>query len=253
MPLSEVRSGFVIERVELRADGLGAQTPLRFAGLADLHMGAFTERHERLAQAVNEADLDFVFLTGDMIRHAPEGWDALSRLVGLMHCRHGIYAVRGNWEFKFPLRPSVLKGMMEDWGAELLVNEARTVRTACATVHVGGVDDLARGWPDFAAAVQGADRADYGILLCHAPLGVCLLPPDCGVRLTLSGHTHAGQVRIPLLWRLALPEFHGGFVAGLYETDRGQVYVSRGFGGSGLVPVRFLCPPELTIFEVRGA
>ena len=254
MAATETRSGFAIERISLTAPGLrtGAR-PLRFACLADLHMSAFTPRHERMAQAVNEAEPDFIFLPGDMIRRVPQGWDAVARMIGLMHSRHGTYAVRGNWEFKYPLRSSVLRAMLRDWGAELLINEARNVWTDCGTVHVGGVDDLGCGWPDFEGALQGARDADYGILLCHAPLGVRLLPPESGIGLTLSGHTHAGQIRIPLLWRLALPEYHGRFHAGLYETERGLVYVSRGIGAHGLPPVRFRCPPEVTIFEVTGA
>ena len=253
MVATDTRAGFAIERISLTAPGLPAGAPpLRFASLSDLHMSGFTPRHERLARAVTEADVDFVFLPGDMIRRQSKGWAALGRLISLMRCRHGTYAVRGNWELKFPMRSSALKAMMRDWGAELLINEARSVRTASGAVHVGGVDDLQRGWPDFSSALRGAADADYGILLCHAPLGVRLLPPDSGIRLTLSGHTHAGQIRIPLAWRLALPEFHGSYHAGLYETERGLLYVSRGFGGSGPVAVRFRCPPELTIFEVRG-
>jgi len=253
MAANAVRAGFAVERLRLTAHGLPtAARPLRFAALSDLHMAAFRPRHERLAAAVSEADVDFVLLAGDLIRTVPEGWDSLGRLITLMQCRHGTYAVRGNWEFKFPLRASVLKGMMRNWGAELLVNEARTLRTACGTVQVCGVDDLARGWPDFRAALHGAAEADYALLLCHEPIGVRLLPPESGIGLTFSGHTHAGQVRIPYIWRFALPEFHGNYTAGLYETERGPLYVSRGFGGSGPVPVRFLCPPELTIFEVSG-
>ena len=252
MAATDMRQGFAVERIGLTASSLPAGAPpLRFASLSDLHMSAFTARHQRLAEAVNEADPDFIFLPGDMIRRAPCGWDALGRLVSLMRSRHGTYAVRGNWELKFATRASVLKAMLRDQGVELLINEARSVRTASGTVHVGGVDDLGRGWPDFEAAIEGAREADYAILLCHAPLGVRLLPPESGIRLTLSGHTHAGQIRIPLAWRLALPEYSGPYHAGLYETERGPVYVSRGFGGSGpVVAVRFRCPPELTLFEV---
>jgi len=252
MAESEMRSGFAIERLSLPAQGLRAGAPaLRLAVVADLHISALTARYERLAEAVNEADVDFLLLPGDMIRRAPQGWDALGALLRRIETRHGIFASRGNWEFKFLHRASVLKRMFADWGAELLINEGRTVAAAAGTVRVCGVDDLARGWPDFEAAVRGAGEVDYAFLLCHEPLAVRLLPPDCGVRLTLSGHTHAGQVRLPLLWRLALPEFHGGFIEGLHETERGAVYVSRGFGGSGPAPVRFRCASELTIVELR--
>ncbi len=255
MAASAARAGFVTERVQLAAGRLpSGAPPLRFAALSDLHMAAFGPRHERLAEAVNAEDVDFVLLCGDLVRLVPEGWEALGELVRRVRCRHGIYAVRGNWEFKFPHRRSVLREMMAGWGAELLVNESRALQTASGTVQVCGVDDVARGWPDFREALRGAAEADYGVLMCHAPLGVRLVPPGSGIDFTFSGHTHAGQIRIPYLWRFALPEFHGNYIAGPYRTDGGPLYVSRGFGNSGPAPLRFRfrCPPELTVFEVSA-
>jgi predicted MPP superfamily phosphohydrolase len=256
MAATHARAGFTIEHVRLTGPRLPAGAPpLRFAALSDTHMDSFTPLHERLAAAVNDADVDFVLLAGDLARRVPEGWESLGRLVRLMHCRHGIYAVRGNWEFKFPHRSSVLKEMMQGWGAELLLNESRTLRTASGVVQVCGIDDIAGGWPDYRSALRGAAEADFAVFLCHEPLASRLLPPESGIGLTFCGHTHGGQIRIPYIWRLALPEYSGELTMGLYPTERGPVYVSRGLGASGPAPLRnrFRCPRELTVFEVaRG-
>jgi predicted MPP superfamily phosphohydrolase len=73
------------------------------------------------------------------------------------------------------------------------------------------------------------------------------------VDLVLAGHTHGGQIRVPLLWRAMLPDFHAGLVAGMYRRGGTNVYVSRGLGTSERLPLRLRCPAELTFFTVRGA
>lgn len=242
-----------IRRIDLRGERLPpGRPPLRFVQLSDLHMRAYRDRHEWLAESISRLEPDFVFLTGDMIVDVTTSCEALGRLVRALRARHRVLACRGNWEFKQGMRAHALRSMLGEWGAELLINATRTFETAAGRVFVGGIDDLARGWPDFDAAVQGAHAADYAVLLCHEPVGADLLPPDTGIDLMLSGHTHGGQVKIPVLWRLALPSFHGGYCEGLYQMPWGRLYVSRGFGGSGRPPVRFRCPPEAPLFRVAG-
>jgi len=141
--------------------------------------------------------------------------------------------------------------MVESWGARLLVNEGMAVSTPAGEVHVVGVDDINRGWPELEAAFNRAGQGVFfRILLAHAPLTVLLLPPGHGVDLALCGHTHGGQVRLPLLWRLLLPPGHGGFVRGLYTVGRMKLYVNTGFGGVGVVPLRINCPPEVAFFRL---
>ncbi len=226
--------------------------PLRVVQLSDLHMRAYETEHESLVCTVNAQQPDLILLTGDLVSRDRATLPSLERLVGQLHARLGIYACRGNWEFKHGVRRSVLAALLARAGAELLVNASRLLETEAGTLYVGGVDDLCRGWPDLRATLAPAARADFGILMCHVPMGADLIPAKSGVHLVLSGHTHAGQVRVPLLWRFVLPEYHSGYVAGLYRKAWGHVYVNRGFGGSGPAPVRFCCPPEVTVLTLRG-
>lgn len=252
MALGGARLGFQIEEVTISATSLPRQgPPLRFAHLSDIHMRALRPRHQRLVDIIRERQLDFVFLTGDAVSRSPATWEGLAKLAGGLNCRHGIFACRGNWEVRRGPRESVLKELMAGWGVRLLINESRTVQTASGKVCIGGVDDLGAGWPDFESAVPEASDADYTILLSHGPLASRLMDEGAGVDLILSGHTHGGQIRIPLLWRWALPSCDRGVPAGLYRTGSGYLYVSRGFGTVGVLPIRFRCPPEVTFFEVR--
>jgi len=224
---------------------------LRFVHLSDLHVRDWRPRHDRLLEVINGCTPDFVFLTGDLITRRPGSWDALRMLLEKLETRHGVFACRGNWEVRFAPRPAVLRERLAAWGAELLVNESRTVKVESGTVRIAALDDPGRGWPHFDDTLA-APAADYNILLAHAPLAARFISCDDGVDLVLSGHTHGGQVRIPLLWRLLLPGCCGGFVDGLYPMEWGYLYVSRGFGGVGAGPVRFMCPAEVAIFDVMG-
>ncbi len=244
---------FQTEHIALPPDAnAGGEPFFRFVHLSDLHLPAWRPRHERLVEAVNCCEPDFVFLTGDLITRRPESWKTLEALLAKMQARHGIFACRGNWELSFAPRPAVLRRMFAGWGARLLVNEARTLAPGGGTVRVMGLDDPGRGWPNFDDALAGPP-ADYNILLAHAPLAARFIAPRDGVDLVLSGHTHGGQARVPLLWRLMLPGCCGGFLDGLYPMEWGHVYVNRGFGGIGPGPVRFRCPAEVAVFEVRLA
>jgi predicted MPP superfamily phosphohydrolase len=88
------------------------------------------------------------------------------------------------------------------------------------------------------------------VLLAHAPLAADLLDEAPGVDLLLAGHTHGGQVRLPLVWRVLVPPYRGRYLAGLYRTAWGHLYVNRGLGGVGPVPLRVRCPPELAVFHI---
>ena len=240
---------FQVERISVTAPRPIA-APLRFVHLSDLHLRARQPRHDRLVEAVNEWGPDCVFVTGDTIGHMRGGWDIACDVLGRLEARHGVYACRGNWEARCPLRRSTQRRRLAQCGVELLVNEARTVRTDAGRIAVCGIDDLAEGWPDFAASLGNEEEADYTILLSHAPLAAVMLDGAAGVDLVLSGHTHGGQIRFPVLWRAILPICTGGYVTGLHRTEWGHVYVSRGFGEAAWLPVRFRCPAEVAFFEV---
>jgi len=255
MTLHRPRSrGFAIEEICITSSLLpsGGQ-PLTFVHLSDLHVRAFREEHEQLIRLVNEREVDFVFVTGDIPGRKRNCGSAACRLIGALRSRYGVYACRGNWEAKRFARISFFERLMTQCGARTLINESEVVRTHAGRVMVSGVDDLLAGWPDFdSALVTEGPAADYGILLSHAPLAALLLTEHHRIQIVLSGHTHGGQIRVPWLWKRLLPACHAGFFDGLYRFRWGHLYVSRGVGTVGL-PFRFRCPPEIAFFEVSAA
>jgi predicted MPP superfamily phosphohydrolase len=248
------RPGFQVERVAFQAPvQTQSSTPLRFAQVSDLHMCVFRDRHRRRVDLVNAEEVDFVFVTGDFVSRTSGGWPALARVIGGLRARHGVFACRGNWEFRDSVRADTLRDRFREWGAELLINESRLVRTPFGAVHVGAVDDVGGGWPDFDRATRDAQGAQFGLVLCHAPRGGVFLLGRPGVHLVLSGHTHAGQIGVPGLSRVFLPDYSGEFIRGMHRVNGGRLYVNRGFGSALAAPLRFLCPPEVTLFTVRPA
>jgi uncharacterized protein len=133
------------------------------------------------------------------------------------------------------------------------VNAHREIRVDGASLVLVGLDDPVMGRPDARQARTG-DRPDgVEIWLVHAPgfvsrqHGYLSRPPA----LVLSGHTHGGQIRLPLLPALT-PPGSGRFVEGWYRDTLAPLYVSRGIGTT-TIPARLRCPPELPIFTLRRA
>jgi hypothetical protein len=118
------------------------------------------------------------------------------------------------------------------------------------------VDDPFEGHPDPELAIPVAIRNvanEPVVLMCHAPDYVDDLvatPAGRAVDLVLSGHTHGGQVRVPLIGPLTLPPLGKKYVEGWFQFGATQLYVNRGLGTVGL-PFRFDCPPEIALMTLR--
>ena len=127
-----------------------------------------------------------------------------------------------------------------------------------ARVWLAGLDDPVVGRPDPDRAVPISIRRvpkEPVLLMCHAPDFIDELarhPVSRSVALMLSGHTHGGQVRLPLVGAVNLPPGGRKYVEGWFNVAGMQLYVNRGIGTVG-VPFRFDCRPEITHFRLRAA
>ncbi|MFC4426253.1 metallophosphoesterase [Deinococcus navajonensis] len=238
----------------------GLRSPLRVAFLTDLHYGPFMRAGSVSAwvQATNAERPDLVLLGGDYLDVEP-GHDVQPLLNELRELRAplGVYGVWGNHDYgsfgegrrglDWTVYREALRRAFAGVGIKVLRNENRAVRE---DLDVAGLDDLTRGEPDVAATLRpaaGPPRAT--LLLSHNPDVLPELPQ--GVGLVLCGHTHGGQVRLPLLGAPLVPSRYGqryamGWVRGAHDTP---AYVSRGLGVTG-VPLRVLCEPELTLLTL---
>ena len=234
-----------------RAAFPGLRAPLRIAFLTDLHHGEFVRTPSVRAwvdAALREAP-DLVLLGGDLVDQTPgaDADDDLFAELARLRAPLGVLAVAGNHDHgRFRgIGPYVAR--LQGAGIEVLVNRGVAVRP---DLHVAGLDDYRNGRPDLGATLRDRPAAGATLLVSHNPDVLPEVPTDVG--LTLSGHTHGGQVVLPGVGALQTSSRYGDrFLAGWVEGPA-RGYVSRGLGVTSL-PLRINCPAELTILDLVPA
>ncbi len=242
VPLSAAIDGFVIEphwlEVTQHTVSSSVRTPLKIAQLSDLHLhdaDSFMARSVRAA--LDEQRPDVIVLTGDLY-DSVDGKVAAEAFIATLKAPLGVWYVPGNWEhWTLPAAAAYL----DTSAASTVLNAAVPLRD---DVWLAGFDDATAGTPLLQEALSSvpADVVTVGIF--HSPAFFTQAAPR--LTLSLAGHTHGGQVRLPGLPPLWLPPGSGAFVHGWYGDDEHRLYVSRGIGTS-MLPVRFFCRPELTV------
>jgi hypothetical protein len=233
--------------VELGRGGSGL-TGLRIVFLSDLHAGNYFGERDWLAvceEVAREAP-DLVCLGGDLINLFEHETHLLRKGLALLDPPLGRFAVPGNHEYHAAEDPVLWRSVLEDCGVEVLWNRGRRVTREGAALWLCGVDDLRRGEPDLAAALEGAGEDEPIVLLSHNP-DVFVDAARAGVDLQLSGHTHGGQITLAGYTPLRHSQF--GFWAGHYRREAAQLYVGRGVGTTAL-PLRIGAAPEIVLIEL---
>ena len=254
----------VVRHLEVHLDDLpGGLDGLRIAQLTDLHVGPHTSRRflRRVAEAVRAARPDIIAHTGDMVDDFAQDVEHFGRAFGDLAAPLGVYAIAGNHDV-YAGWPAVRAGL-ERLGITVLVNDAVRREHNGAAFWVAGTGDPAggRGGPANAApdvartmahltreAVPSASEASLSIVLAHNP---ALWPALAkrGARLTLSGHTHHGQLSIPSIgWSLASPFLEHAM--GVYREGDALLYIAPGTNFWG-IPFRLGAFPEVTVLVLR--
>jgi predicted MPP superfamily phosphohydrolase len=215
--------------------------PLKIALLADLHTSGLDWRERRLLQLLDAEKPDLIAIAGDTVTPAGK-YKKCRELLARLHAPLGVWLVRGNWEIWLPLQNE--HEFYSSAGVHFLLNEAQPVREG---VWLVGLDDASAGSPNLKRALKDVPPGAYLIALFHSPAYFDRIAGRCS--LVLAAHTHGGQVRLPFLRPFWLPKGSGRFLEGAYEESGTVMYVSRGIGMS-ILPVRFLCRPELAILTI---
>gem|GEM_PF-407227 len=221
---------------------------LRLVQLSDLHLRTSQGYFERVARKVSALKPDIILLTGDYLEEN-RNLAGVLKFLRRLRAPAGIFAVQGNWEYWARLEGENLRRQFTRADTTLLLNERRDVQVNGLRLSILGVDYPSPG-DQVSRLVKKASSERINLMMSHVPAFNHQLL-DKHIDLVLAGHTHGGQVRIPLLPPLYLPRFSGSFVAGFYQAGWAKVplYVNRGLGTS-MLPVRFLCPPEITLFRL---
>lgn len=221
----------------------GVASPLKIAELSDIHTRGIGPRERKMFAILEAEKPDLIVVTGDTIGNKNGDYSNAIRVYEHLHAPLGVWVVRGNWENQFPARGG--RSAYQEAGVHLLVNQNVLVRPDVALI---GLDDPYSGTARPDAAMAGVPKGVYTIALFHSPKYLDVMAGR--VDLALAGHTHGGQVRIPYVRPVWLPRGCGRYIAGWYEEGGTKMYVTRGLGTS-ILPVRFLCRPELTFLTIN--
>jgi predicted MPP superfamily phosphohydrolase len=249
----EPRSDRIRERTLALERWPGALAGLRVAVISDLHAGAphvDAERLRRLVRAVNRRAPDLVVLLGDFVDPDVHGGSPLraetvAGALADLRARLGTFAVLGNHDWRNG--GERVAWVLRAAGITVLENDA----APAGPLTVVGLADARERRPDVAGALAGVPGDRPVIVLSHDPDLFPLIPDR--VALTLSGHTHGGQVAVPWLRRPLIPSRFGErYARGHVVEDRRHLYVTSGVGTTGW-PVRLLAPSEAVILALTPA
>lgn len=229
----------------------------RIAQLSDIHFGPYMDR-ERLERSVRLAQAfqpELVVLTGDFVSHPLNQRNGLAGAKNAEPCADvfarwkGVpfLAVLGNhdhWN-----NADIVAGALAERGIRVLRNQAWALEKDGKRTWVAGVDDALEGKADLTRSVAGIPGDEATILLAHEP-DFADYATKFPVDLQLSGHSHGGQVRLPGIGPIVLPQMAHKYHTGLNQVGRLQVYTSRGVGVID-PPVRLNCPPEVTLITLE--
>lgn len=229
----------------------GLERPVRVAHLSDLHIGYYVDAKiiAHWVEATMAQKPDLVVISGDLTDTHRAEWirPAVAELAGL-EAPLGAWAVWGNHDYRLRRYKSRdlsdLRGWLEQAGVRVLNNAGVQLRD---DLYLAGVDDLWHGQPDVEQALKD-HREGAVLLVCHNPDYFFEVPAKVG--LTLVGHTHGGQIILPILGPVSTSSRYGKrFAEGWFEEPV-KGFVSRGLGVS-TVPIRFRAKAEIVIHELH--
>ena len=220
--------------------------------VSDIHLSAFLSEKE-LAYAIdmaNETKPHLMVMTGDLITRGGDPLDACIRQLGRLKADLGVYGCNGNHEVY-----AKCEGYVERECGKLGVNILRRrnlqLKRGSASINLAGVDYQTTSKPLLTGAEKLLDHSPetLNLLLSHNP-GVFEKAAEQGWDLTLSGHTHGGQVSVEILHQhMNIARFYTPYVYGDYEIGDSRIFVTRGIGTVGL-PARIGAPPEIAAIRL---
>jgi predicted MPP superfamily phosphohydrolase len=247
-----VRQEISLERWPERLQGF------TIALLSDFHYDPYFSVHPLNAAIgmVNDLRPDLIVLTGDFVsvsvfrendEKAASAAEPCARLLRQMQAPHGLWAVMGNHDYRSD--PNHVTAALQSLGIQVLANQSIAIELDGARFWLTGVNDVLSQTASLDAALEPVPRDEATILLAHEP-DYADYVSRFAVDLQLSGHSHGGQIRVPLVRPLYLPDMAKKYIRGLYKIGPLTLYTNPGLGTVG-VPVRLNCPPEITLLTLR--
>lgn len=248
-----VRKEFLLSRWPEGMDGFTV------AILSDFHYDPYFSVHPLRAAIpmVNSLHPDLIVLTGDFVsvpqigneeKGASEA-EPCAHLLRQLNAPHGLWAVLGNHDYETD--PERVTDALQAENIQVLANQSEAIERNGARIWLAGVADVLSWTADLPQTMRRVPSGEAVVLLAHEPDfadEAARFPID----LQLSGHSHGGQIRIPLLPPLYLPPLARKYILGTYHIGNLTLYTNAGLG-TVMVPMRLNCPPEITLLTLHHA
>lgn len=223
----------------------------RIAQISDIHMDGWMsfERLCGLTKLVNEQRADLVAVTGDFVTAKVKyvGRE-LTEALEILEAPDGVVAVLGNHDYIAD--ENLVRRVIKDAGLVELSNDFLTLERGGSSLHIAGIDDFYQRRARLDLVLSRLPEDGAAVLLAHEPDFAEVSAPTGRFDLQLSGHSHGGQMRLPVIGAMARPRCGRIYPEGLYNVDGMLQYTNRGLGM--LWPhLRINCRPEITVLTLR--
>ncbi len=223
----------------------------RIAHFSDIHMDDWmtAARLAHIVETIDAQQPDLITFTGDLVtRHIDRYASNLVATLSQLTAPDGVVAVLGNHDHWTDA--TLARRILHAAGIQVLDNAVHTVRRGTAALHVGGVDDYWQQQARLDVVLQNLPAEGAAILLAHEPDFADVTAASGRFDLQLSGHTHGGQVCLPVMGPIVLPRYGRKYPLGRYQVGQMIQYTNRGVG-MVQPQVRINCRPEITLFTLN--
>ncbi|KAA6453070.1 metallophosphoesterase [Bacillus swezeyi] len=226
----------------------------RIVQFSDTHLSEYFTADELMdiVHQVNRLNPDLIVFSGDLIDkpHHFQDHERAVQALKKLSAPYGKIAIYGNHDHG-GYGTKVYQTLMASAGFRVMRNDFMTLELIDGSmIELASLDDLMLGKPNYEAILSKLSEKVFSILLVHEP-DSALTAKDYPVNLQISGHTHGGQVQLPVFGPLITPPYGEIYTEGMYERDGMKIYVNRGIGTTRL-PLRFLSKPEITVFQLES-
>lgn len=218
--------------------------------ISDIHLGPYlsSRRLSGIVNRINEIKPEMIILGGDYVHYRSKYIEPVFKELGKLRANLGVYAGLGNHDHY--AGADLTRKAMVKYGYNIIDNQSFWVKKGADSIKIGGVGDLQEDIQVPENTLKGLKNSDFAILVSHQPDYIENLNADL-IDLTLSGHTHGGQITFFGWWAPILPSNFGQkYRYGLVGSGKMKSYISSGVG-TVLVPFRFFCRPEIVVIRLR--
>ncbi len=243
---------FDVKKIDIKLPRLPeAFKKFHIVHISDFHLGFhFKARHiAKMADKIQKLNPDMIVFTGDLVNSHRSLKTVIKSIPYLNKIKApcGKFAILGNHDYLESI--DTISELLRKSGFELLINEKKMIKKENDELYLAGLDDYLRGEADIEKTLNGIPLDRFTLLLAHEP-DYFKVSSKFPVDLQLSGHSHGGQVLMPLFGPIITSKMGRKYHSGLYETENKFLYTNRGMGTTHL-PFRFFCRPEITSITLK--